>query len=329
MYIKLRENPSKEGRNGKPLIQIGLGVIQKEGISVFHKVHDWNVHDSRTFKDAISYFEEHKIKDGIVVFDRGVTSDKIQSCLKKIKWKVLCGLPSTNRLKNMLRKEIKDNKFIHFKNRVRLHSTVFYVVKKDYLIADVKGTLAICFNEQKRIDLNETLNDEIENAQMLLLSGKTIKEKLNKFFTKSGEIIYEEIRKEEELNGYCYIFTTAKLTAEEMICHYFDKDLVEKAFRSLKGIVRLRPIRHWLYNRVESHVFICYLSYLLLSILKMRLKKLNISPMTALQELDSLYRVYMKDAKKGFEVSRVVALNKMQEKILKTVDKNLFKLCSG
>ena len=37
----------------------------------------------------------------------------------------------------------------------------------------------------------------------------------------------------------------------------------------------------------------------------------------------------MKDAKKGFEVSRVVALNKMQEKILKTVDKNLFKLCSG
>ncbi len=63
--------------------------------------------------------------------------------------------------------------------------------------------------------------------------------------------------------------------------------------------------------------------------LKLRLKKLNVSPIAALHELDSLYKVYMKDVKKDFEVSRIVALNKMQEKILKTVDKQLFQICSG
>ena len=187
----------------------------------------------------------------------------------------------------------------------------------------------MCFNEQKRIDLNESLYDEITNAQKLFSEGKSIKEKLEVFFSKSGKVLVSEIKKEEEFNGYCYIFTTAKLTAEEMVHHYFDKDLVEKAFHSLKGIVRLRPIRHWLYNRVEAHVFICYLSYLLLSMLKLRLKKINLSPMAALHELDSLYKVYMKDLKKDFEVSRIVALNKMQEKILKTVDKKLFQICSG
>ena len=108
-----------------------------------------------------------------------------------------------------------------------------------------------------------------------------------------------------------------------------DPDIVEKAFQSLKGIVKIRPIRHWLYNRVISHVFICYLSYLLLSLLKLSLKKINMSPVAALRELDTLYKIYIKDNKKGFEFSRTVALTKKQEKILKTIDKKLLLDCSG
>jgi len=43
-----------------------------------------------------------------------------------------------------------------------------------------------------------------------------------------------------------------------------------------------------------------------------------------LAELDSLYRVYLRDEKKGFTLSKTVALNKKQEEILKTIDKKLF-----
>jgi hypothetical protein len=57
--------------------------------------------------------------------------------------------------------------------------------------------------------------------------------------------------------------------------------------------------------------------------LKPRLKKLNLSPVAALQELDSLYKVYLRDSRKGFQLSRVVALSRMQEKIMKTIDKKL------
>jgi hypothetical protein len=57
--------------------------------------------------------------------------------------------------------------------------------------------------------------------------------------------------------------------------------------------------------------------------LKLRLKKLNLSPVAALQELDSLYKVYLRDSRKGFQLSRVVALSRMQEKIMKTTDKKL------
>src|SRR2546427_6068109 len=36
----------------------------------------------------------------------------------------------------------------------------------------------------------------------------------------------------------------------------------EKSFQALKGVVRLRPVRHWLSTHVEAHVFICYLACL-------------------------------------------------------------------
>ncbi|MEW6233765.1 MAG: hypothetical protein AB1656_00120 [Candidatus Omnitrophota bacterium] len=104
-----------------------------------------------------------------------------------------------------------------------------------------------------------------------------------------------------------------------------DKDLVEKTFCSLKGITRLRPVRHWLYNRVTAHVFLCYLAYLLLALLQYRLTPLDITAEESLLELDTMYKVYLRDARKNFQVSRVVTLTKRQESILKALDRKLVK----
>ena len=58
-------------------------------------------------------------------------------------------------------------------------------------------------------------------------------------------------------------------------------------------------------------------------------KKIDISPIEALNELATMYKVYMRDTKKGFEVSRVVTLTKKQENILKAVNKKMLAKCSG
>ena len=134
------------------------------------------------------------------------------------------------------------------------------------------------------------------------------------------------MKEAEEFDGYSCIFCTKNLSDEDMVRLYFDKDVVERAFKTLKGVTNLRPIRHWLYKRVISHIFICYLSYLLLSILKLNLKPLNISPEEALRNLESMYKVYLSDkSKKNCTLSRTVTLSKTQEKILRAVDKRLLK----
>jgi len=131
-------------------------------------------------------------------------------------------------------------------------------------------------------DLKESRYDEISNAQKLIVEGKQIKTGLEIFFDKKGNLLVEQLEKTEEFEGFFCLFTTKlSISKFEMVSRYFDKDLVWIAFQSLKGVVKLRPIRHWLSNRVIAHVLICYLAYLLLSLLKYRLTKIGISPIEA------------------------------------------------
>jgi transposase len=316
----------KEGVKGRPLIQIGLGATQRDGIPVFYKVYNGNTHDSKTFQDAITSFGQYGFKDGLIVFDRGISSEPNQREIKRMGWKVLCGLPLTSTLKKIARRISSDKDFASYKNRVKLNGNVFYSVAMPYEIAGVKGKIAICFNEQRKREVKESRYDEIFNAEILLKNRKRIKSGLEKYFDRKGNLDGKRLKESEEMDGYSIIFSTDELTERQMIELYFAKDLVEKAFHCLKGTVKVRPVRHWLYNRVIAHVFICYLAYLLLSLLKLRLKPLEMSPVECLTELNSLYKVYIRDDTKGFKLSKIVSLSKKQEEILKTVDKKLIKM---
>lgn len=315
----------KEGVKGRPLIQVGLAVTKEFGIPVCHKVMDGNIHDAKMFGDFIADLRSFHIRKGLIIYDRGVVSGENVRETRKIGWQTLCGLPIRGTLGQTVRNVINDNRFIQLANRVRLRKTIFYAVAAHHEIDGVGGTLTVCFNERQQRDLRESRYDEIEQAQQLLAQGKTIKAGLEKYFDPQGKIDKAALAQAEEFDGYACLFTTARLNKEETVRFYFDKDLVEKAFRSLKGITRLRPIRHWLYNRVTAHIFICYLSYLLLSLLQYRLKKLEITAEEALLELDSMYKVYLRDVRKGFQVARTVTMTKKQENILKAVDRKLVK----
>ena len=315
----------KEGVKGRPLVQVGLAVTKEFGIPVCHKVMDGNIHDAKMFGDFITDLRSFRIRKGIVIYDRGIASGKNIKEAENIDWKTLCGLPIRGNLMDVVRDVKTKNRIVQLQNRVHLRKNVFYSVDTPYDIEGVKGTLAVCFNERQKQELRESRYDEIEQAQKLLDTGKTIKSGMEKYFSKKGILNKTIVDQAEEFDGFTCLFTTARLNKEEMIRFYFDKDLVEKAFRTLKGITRLRPIRHWLYNRVTGHIFICYLSYLLLSLLQYHLRALEMTAQEALLELDTLYKVYLRDKRKNFRLARVVTLTKKQESILKAIDPNIAK----
>ena len=76
-------------------------------------------------------------------------------------------------------------------------------------------------------------------------------------------------------------------------------------------------------------VYICasiYLAYLLLALLQYKLMRLDITAEEALTELETMYKIYLRDNRKGFKLSRVVTMTKTQESILKAVDRKLVKM---
>ena len=98
---------------------------------------------------------------------------------------------------------------------------------------------------------------------------------------------------------------------------------IEEAFKNLKGDLSVRPVHHQLEERIEAHIFICFLAYLLLSLLRLHLRSLRLSPEEALRELETMYKVYLRDRRNRFHLSRIVTLTKSQERILRSIDPTL------
>ena len=70
---------------------------------------------------------------------------------------------------------------------------------------------------------------------------------------------------EANLDGFHVIRTSVaakELSAEKAVGAYKNLAQVERAFRTMKGVdLQVRPIHHWLGDRVKAHVFVCMLAY--------------------------------------------------------------------
>lgn len=316
----------KEGVKGRPLVQIGLGCTKDEGVAIFHKVFHGNIPDSKTRHDILSSCERYGIKKGVLVYDRGTVSGKNIKDIKALKWDTLWGRPLNEGLKKFWRPLMAAGKIVAFNNHVHFNASTFFVLTRSYTSEGVKGTLALCLNEQQRQNLREARYQELAEAQRLLGNTAQIKPSLQKFFARNYKIRHHVVDAAGEFDGYSGIFCTIALSKQELVEEYCDKDLVEKAFRTLKGVLHLRPIRHWLHTRVRGHVFICFLAYLLLSLLRLHLRPLHLSPEEALRELETRYKVYLRDPSGTFKSSRVVTLTKKQKIILSAIDPKLLKM---
>src|SRR5487761_1398409 len=75
----------------------------------------------------------------------------------------------------------------------------------------------------------------------------------------------EEIAAEARLDGIYVIRTSLpadRIGSEAAVAAYKNLALVERAFRTLKGVdLQVRPVYHWLGHRVKAHVFLCMLAY--------------------------------------------------------------------
>lgn len=310
-----------------PQVEVGLAVTKKEGIPIFYKVFQGNIFDSKTLPDILLLFREHHIKKATIIWDRGVSSELNISDAKKVGFDVICGLALNPNLKKIAKTTLAGEEFNSIKNRVRLKNATFYVKKTPYLHKGIKGILYICFNEKEKQRIKERRYDEIDNAIELIKQKEPFKAGIKKYLKGRG-YNHMAIREAEKTDGISTIFSTNNLTEKEVVHSYFEKDRVEKAFRKMKSLLEMGKVRFWLKGKVEAHVGVCYLGYLLLSLVDYKLKNLDVDAINALEIMESMYKIHITDPKTKNTFVKTVVLSEQQKKILKAIEPKLLK-CSG
>jgi hypothetical protein len=274
---------SRKGKDGKisKLIQIGLGVSFENGFPVFHKAYDGNISNIKILEDLTGTMAQRGINT--IVMDRGFYSEANVIDLAKLKMTMIVGVKQSIGIKKEILSKIDRDKIYTGKNQVELKDTFVYVQQVDFLF----GKLVIIYNPKY---------EALKRDKLL-----------------AAEATDSEVR----FVGYALIFHNTQLEAAVVVKKYFDKDIVERSFRTLKGDVQLHPIRLWMPRRVNAHIKICYLSLCMLSLIKYKCRKIDLSPSAIINEIQSIYKVYLKHKETKQEFTKVVTLSNQQKNILK------------
>jgi len=275
----------RKGKDGKvkKLLQVGLAVSFKKGFPLFHKKYQGNLSNIQIYKDMTLELKERGMNS--VIIDRGMMSPENMQMTLALQLKVIAGLKKTPTIASQFLSKISRNEIYSLKNMVKLKNTDVFINTFDYS----DGKLIAVYNPSL----------EVMKKQLI--------------FNRDTDVT-------DPFIGYSLIYHNTDDSSPEIVRKYFDKEIVERAFKQIKGILNLRPIRVWLKDHVEAHIKICYLAYAILSFMNYRLRKLNISSVDALNSLKHGYKVNLKTEKDNFEWSLYVPLEPKQKKMLKALN---------
>jgi transposase len=275
----------RKGKDGKvsKLIQIGLGVSFENGFPIFHKSYNGNISNIKILEDLVIVMAQRGI--AAIVMDRGFYSQANVETLHRLKMKMIVGVKQSIGIKKTVLDKIVREKIYTAKHQIKLKDTYVYAQEVNFLF----GKIIVIYNPKYEA-------------------------------MKRDKLLAEEAADNDvKYVGYSLIFHNTTYKPDKVVKKYFDKDVIERSFRTMKGHVQLHPIRLWLPTRINAHIKVCYLSLCLLSLIKYRCRKIDIAPIDIINELQTAYKVNLKHTKTKQSYSKVVTLSNTQKKILKAL----------
>ena len=275
--LDIKKRKGKDGKV-KRLVQIGLATSFNHGFPIFHKQYQGNLSGVHILKDMCLEVKEMGLNS--VIMDRGMMSLENLKLISSLELSLIAGLRKNNELVERFIYKLDKEEIYLLKNMVQLKNTKVFIKTFEYL----NGKLIIVYNPS--IELIKKNN----NFEKGLDSSKDL--------------------------GFSLIFHNTNYSSEEVVRKYYEKEIIERAFKQMKGILNLRPIRVWLRDHIEGHIKICYLAYAILSLMNYKLKKIKVSAIDALDSLKYGYKVKLFDKTNNFEWDLIVPLKPKQKDIL-------------
>jgi transposase len=293
--------------------QVILGLLMCNGFPIGIEVFEGSRVDKKTVKEVLKKLKEQfEIQKCIFVGDRGlVTMENLEALEREGFESILALKKRRNRLvKKLLLAEgaliyCHEAEELQYRE-MRDDQGIRYVVCRNPIVAEEQRA-----ERQKNLkDLEKQLKELKEKTDLLKRPAiKTIVKRLEevlshkkgrRFFTytideKRCTFHYcynqQALELEEELDGV-YILRTPNeaLFPLKVIEGYKQLADVERAFRTMKSSLDLRPFFHHKENRVKAHAMVCFLAFLMEKIVERRLKerRIDLSGPKALKHLKML-----------------------------------------
>lgn len=172
----------------------------------------------------------------------------------------------------------------------------------------------------------------LKRLEKTLNAGRLTKNNINnrgynKYLSMSGElkiaINYEKFEADCKWDGPKGYITNTNLTGNEVIDTYNNLWKIEKAFRVSKTDLKIRPIYHRLRDRIEAHICISFVSFVLYKELERVLNQENtgISINKAIKQIKKMFGVRILITTEHFQTVPLKN-NEMQQKIVDLINAN-------
>jgi transposase len=281
---------SKEGKHQNPQIVLGL-LVSKNGYPLAYDIFEGNKFEGHTMLPIIDAFKsKYNLNQLIIIADSGLLSSNNIEELQLKNYEFILGARIKSESKSIKEKILA----------LKLKNGDSEIIEKENL------KLIITYSESRAKKDKQNRERGLKKLEKQIKTGKLTKASINnrgynKYLKLEGEIKvvidknkFKQDAKWDGLKGY---ITNAKLSKDEILENYNHLWQIEKAFRTAKTDLKIRPIYHRKKHRIEAHICLTFVAYKVYKELErqLKLKKSNLSPEKVIEILQSIFQIEIKN----------------------------------
>ena len=324
---------SRDHRGDRPQVAWGM-VVTPEGLPITHQVYPGNTNDKSTVQGMLERVQRLcGLSSGLYVGDRGMKSEEIQRELHARGFHYILAEVNRNVEEVLRAAQHLPPVGHHQRNEVR------EIIDRD------GQRFIVLLNAQRR-------QEELDVLEQRLAQGRAILDELRRRWAKRPrhhhillrqahaalaakglsdlfEMDWDEnplqgltarlkegaVRHRRDA-GWWVLATDTDLPALEVARLYMGLTVIEQGWRELKSVLEVRPIRHRLERRVEAHLALCVLAYLLEKYLELKVRDRGLTGEAALEQFDTVTLDELELDRSGLTRMAVTDLNEVQKQVL-------------
>ncbi|HIP36071.1 MAG TPA: IS1634 family transposase [Crocinitomix sp.] len=261
---------SKDGKAHKTQVVLGL-LVDKLRNPISYQIYKGNTYEGGTMPEALKRLKDkYRIDQVIVVADSAMIDQSNQEFIAKMDGVSYIIGDSIKVLPKKIKTILLDRE---------VHKSLDGIKKENFSYHETtyKGRRIICTYSAKRARKSKIEREKLINKAQTWINqpskySQTKKRGAGKYIVtdKEGDILLNtaKINKDAMYDGFKAIATTTDIPVSQILEKYRDLWQVERAFRTLKSQLEIRPMFHWTDKRIEGHVAMCFLSFLFLNYLR-------------------------------------------------------------